>query len=125
MAVMKKKPIYCDPNGRFSVILVAWGCGAKTPIHGHHAWGCLSVVSGEITFNCYKVVGDCDCPAVEVKLSEQIQASAGAVATGDVYPKGIHALENHTQSPAVTLHVYGMDVSQEPDNLNIFINTLH
>ncbi len=112
---------YCDPSGRFSMMLIAWAPDAVTPVHGHNAWGCVSVVKGDITCDCYTISDSVKSP-YKAKHEKTIHAGAGAVTTVGAFPAGVHSLSNTSLAPAITLHIYGMDLSKDASDINVFMD---
>ncbi|WP_262695828.1 cysteine dioxygenase family protein [Kordiimonas aquimaris] len=119
--------IYADPAGRFSIIAVKWMPGACTPVHGHNAWGCVGVVNGEIGCETYEHKnGGCpegyepekELDVTDLVSTGKIIAGPGKVASVEPDPCGIHRIFNPTNAPATTLHIYGMNLSENPDGLN-------
>lgn len=114
--------LHTDPDGRFSVMVLRWLPGACTPIHGHNAWGCVGVLEGEVgceTFAHRTDDGEPCVPEAPCLVSTgKLLAGPGTVATVDPDPCGIHRIFNPTQTPATTLHIYGMDLEDEPEGLN-------
>lgn len=117
-----KQIVHVDPDSRFSVIAIKWMPGAATPVHGHNAWGCVGVLSGEIgceTFAHKHEDTPCDSAhADDLTLTGRLLAGPGTVATVDPDPCGIHRLFNPTGAEAMTLHIYGMNLALHPDGLN-------
>jgi len=112
----RRKVLYSHPSGFFSVLQVEWHPGAETPIHGHNAWGCVGVVSGEIGCETY---AQCDKGENGVRSTGKITAGKGAIATVNPNPEGIHRLFNPTDKITTTIHVYGMDLSDNPCAINV------
>lgn len=111
-----RKLLYTHPSGFFSVLQLKWLPGAETPVHGHNAWGCVGVVSGKIGCETYDAAAD---EPNGVLSNGVIEAGTGAIATVDPNPKGIHRLFNPTDSVATTIHIYGMDLSENPCAINV------
>lgn len=115
--------VYADPEERFSVLVLRWLPGATTPIHGHNAWGCVGVISGEIACETYSLRNpDINCENIgyaDLLSTGQLLAGPGTVASVEPNPKGIHRLFNPANVPATTLHIYGMDLSGDPCCINI------
>jgi len=113
----ERELLFCDPKGRFTILGLCWKPGAETPVHGHRAWGAVGVVDGKIGNRSFEKV----CTDGEPVLTQtgEIIAGAGTVATVDQDPGGIHALFNPTQKPAFTVHIYGMDLSEDNCAVNI------
>ncbi|NVJ98683.1 MAG: cysteine dioxygenase family protein [Alphaproteobacteria bacterium] len=112
----RRKVLYAHPSGFFSVLQLEWQPGAETPVHGHNAWGCVGVISGEIGCETFK---RCDVSEDGVASTGAIQAGRGAIATVNPDPEGIHRLFNPTDRVATTLHIYGMDLSDKPCAINV------
>ncbi|MCJ9427660.1 cysteine dioxygenase [Kordiimonas marina] len=115
-----RKMLHIHPHGHFSVLAVRWMPGANTPVHGHNAWGCVGVLEGEIGCETYCCREDaCECSMAFLSSTGLIRAGAGAVATVGANPEGIHRLFNPTEKEAITLHIYGMDLSRDPLAINV------
>ncbi|TNE65012.1 MAG: hypothetical protein EP335_06425 [Alphaproteobacteria bacterium] len=113
-----RKVLYTHPEGHFSVLALKWMPGAETPIHGHNAWGCVGVIEGEIGCETYCCRDGGQCEG-DLTSTGRILAGVGAVASVEPNPKGIHRLFNPTGKAAVTLHIYGMDLSENPTAVNV------
>lgn len=111
-----RKLIYTHPAGFFSVLQLKWMPGAKTPIHGHNAWGCVGVISGEIGCDTFE---EASSAKQGVRQTGSIRASRGDIATVNPNPEGIHCLYNPTDRVATTLHIYGMDLGPNPCAINV------
>lgn len=112
--------LYTDPYGRFSILALVWGPGQRTPVHGHTAWGCVGVHEGELTISQFTLTaGTAD--AFCCRRTATILARAGD--TGFVRPglADIHRIANDAQRSAISIHVYGRDLSRDPDSLNILL----
>ncbi len=126
-----RKLLYSHPCGLFSVLQLIWHPGAITPIHGHNAWGIVGVVDGTIGCETFiredtkagKATGrpsQREASSLPPVLSRgTIRASAGAIASVNPDPEGIHRLYNPTNDVATTLHIYGMDLSPNPCAINV------
>jgi len=112
----RRKVLFTHPSGFFSVLQLEWQPGAETPVHGHNAWGCVGVVSGEIGCETYE---PCSKGENGVRSTGRIIAGVGAVATVNPNPEGIHRLFNPTDKVATTLHIYGMDLATNPCAINV------
>jgi predicted metal-dependent enzyme (double-stranded beta helix superfamily) len=89
----------------FSITAVVWRPGQGTEIHDHLVWCSFVVLEGAETETLYGVDGD-----RLVRLGTR-QRPAGSV-SGVAPPDDIHRVENTGDSVAITLHVYGADLSQ-------------
>jgi 3-mercaptopropionate dioxygenase len=89
----------------FSVSAVVWRPGQVTEIHDHLVWCSFVVLQGAETETLYDIVGD---RLVEVGERERPAGSVSGVAP----PDDIHRVCNTGDEVAITLHVYGADLSK-------------
>ncbi len=124
-----RQMIYTDPDGHFSILAIRWTPGARTPIHGHNAWGCVGVLEGEIGCETFALKADhsgpCVAQAPDLVSTGKILAGPGTVASVDPDPCGIHSIFNPTSAAATTLHIYGMDLVERPEGLNKWYQHQH
>jgi cysteine dioxygenase len=109
-------------NEFFDVVLMAWPPGAVSAIHDHDESSCwVALVDGEVTEVQYKMpkmdrkfrhseyanptgaVGRC---TTLVKTHEETLSNDTLGTTYVNNERGIHRVENRTEKPAYTLHVY-------------------
>jgi predicted metal-dependent enzyme (double-stranded beta helix superfamily) len=88
----------------FSVSAVVWRPGQVTEIHDHLVWCSFVVLQGAETETLYDIDGD-----RLVEIGER-QRPAGSV-SGVAPPDDIHRVCNTGDTVAITLHVYGADLS--------------
>lgn len=88
----------------FSVLAVVWRPGQVTEIHDHLVWCSFVVLQGAETETLYGVDGG--------RLYEigERHRPAGSV-SGVAPPDDIHRVTNTDDTVAITLHVYGADLS--------------
>ena len=110
--------IYVDPAQRFTMLVLRWKPGAKTPVHGHKAWGVVGVHSGELGISCYDRYVT-DKGVVALKKTQSLVACSGDTCAVGPDPEGIHSISNETDDDAYSVHIYGMDISSEPNSINI------
>jgi predicted metal-dependent enzyme (double-stranded beta helix superfamily) len=89
----------------FSVSAVVWRPGQVTEIHDHLVWCSFIVVRGTETETLYGLDGD---SLVEMGRRRRPAGSVSGVAP----PDDIHRVGNTGDEVAITLHVYGADLSQ-------------
>ncbi|HWM11322.1 MAG TPA: cysteine dioxygenase family protein [Solirubrobacteraceae bacterium] len=94
--------LHVEPDGAFSIIAVVWRPGQITRIHDHLTWCVFGVIQG-------------------VEHEELFDADLNAIGrnenhTGDVSgfapPGDIHRVHNTGDETAISIHVYGTDVSR-------------
>lgn len=89
----------------FSISAVVWRPGQITEIHDHLVWCSFLILQGTETENLFGFDGD---RLVQVG---QVRRPTGSV-SGVAPPDDIHQVHNTGDTVAITLHVYGADLSQ-------------
>jgi predicted metal-dependent enzyme (double-stranded beta helix superfamily) len=89
----------------FSVSAVVWRPGQVTEIHDHLVWCSFLILQGIETETLYDIDGD---RLIEVGERRRPAGSVSGVAP----PDDIHRVCNTGDEVAITLHVYGADLSQ-------------
>jgi 3-mercaptopropionate dioxygenase len=94
--------LHVEPDGSFSVIALVWRPGQITRIHDHLTWCVFGVIQGvehEELFDAdLKPIGRSDNHVGEV--------------SGFAPPGDIHRVHNTTDATAISIHVYGTDVTR-------------
>jgi predicted metal-dependent enzyme (double-stranded beta helix superfamily) len=86
------------------VSAVVWRPGQVTEIHDHLVWCSFVVVQGAETETLYDIDGD---RLVEIGERHRPTGSVSGVTP----PDDIHRVRNTGDTVAITLHVYGADLS--------------
>ncbi len=98
--------LHAEPDGSFSVVALVWRPGQATPIHDHVTWCVFGVIQGAEHEERYVLRDD--------GWLEQDGTSVNV--TGDVAslapPGDIHLVRNAGTQVAISLHVYGTDISR-------------
>lgn len=89
----------------FSISAVVWRPGQVTEIHDHLVWCSFVVLQGCETENIFDIDGD---RLVQIGRRQRTAGSVSGVAP----PDDIHQVHNTGDSVAITLHVYGADLSK-------------
>jgi 3-mercaptopropionate dioxygenase len=100
-------PLHTEPDGSFSIVALVWRPGQVTPIHDHVTWCVFGVVQGVEHEELFRLDEEDEC-LVEVGTST---SSAGDV-NGFAPPGDIHRVRNVANETAISIHVYGTDVSR-------------
>lgn len=94
--------LHVEPDGSFSIIGLIWRPGQITRIHDHVTWcvfGVLQGVEHEELFDAdLRLLGESD---------NQVGDVSGFAPPGD-----IHRVHNTTDTTAISLHIYGTDVTR-------------
>jgi predicted metal-dependent enzyme (double-stranded beta helix superfamily) len=85
--------LHAEPDGSFSVVALVWRPGQRTPIHDHVTWCAFGVIQG-------------------VEHEELFELDEGGDVCGFAPPGDIHRVRNAGDETAISIHVYGTDVSR-------------
>jgi 3-mercaptopropionate dioxygenase len=97
--------LYVEPDGSFSVTVMVWLPGQETPIHDHLAWCVTGVMQGGEYEEIYAADGD------HLRVVARNRNPVGAV-SAFAPPGDIHRVRNDGSGVAVSMHVYGTDISR-------------
>jgi predicted metal-dependent enzyme (double-stranded beta helix superfamily) len=99
--------LYVEPDGAFSIVALVWRPGQVTPIHDHVTWCVFGVLQGVE----YEEVFTLDETGEHL-----VEAGDNSNGTGDISgfapPGDIHRVRNVGEGTAISLHIYGTDVSR-------------
>jgi predicted metal-dependent enzyme (double-stranded beta helix superfamily) len=99
--------LHTEPDGTFSIVALVWCPGQVTQIHDHVTWCAFGVIQG-VEFEELFTLGE--------RSECLIEAGTAANGTGDVSgfapPGDIHRVSNRGEGVAISLHIYGTDVSR-------------
>lgn len=100
--------LHTEPQ--FSVVAVVWQPGQLTEIHDHIAWCTFVVLQGVEYETLYRDHGD---HLTEIgRVANQVGDVSGFAPPGD-----IHRVHNTGDETAISLHVYGADLSESPSSI--------
>jgi predicted metal-dependent enzyme (double-stranded beta helix superfamily) len=100
-------PLHTEPDGSFSVVALVWRPGQVTAIHDHVTWCVFGVIQGIEHEELFTLDEERGC-LVEAGTSTN---RAGDV-NGFAPPGDIHRVRNVGDHTAISIHVYGTDVSR-------------
>ncbi|MDE2571648.1 MAG: cysteine dioxygenase family protein [bacterium] len=100
---------HVEPDGSFSIVALAWLPGQETPIHDHVCWCAVGVYEGTEDETRYRLSRreDRSFRLMECGRTQHPAGSALACLPGD----DIHRVANHGDGLAISIHVYGADIS--------------
>jgi predicted metal-dependent enzyme (double-stranded beta helix superfamily) len=94
--------LHVEPDGSFSIIALVWRPGQATRIHDHLTWCVFGVVQGveheELFDSDLNLIGRSDNHVGDV--------------SGFAPPGDIHRVHNTAGTTAISIHVYGTDVTR-------------
>jgi predicted metal-dependent enzyme (double-stranded beta helix superfamily) len=94
--------LHVEPDGSFSVIALVWRPGQATRIHDHVTWCVFGVVQGVEHEDLYDA---------DLNLVGQNDNHVGEI-SGFAPPGDIHRVHNTGDTTAISIHVYGTDVTR-------------
>ncbi|PRH79276.1 cysteine dioxygenase [Streptomyces solincola] len=104
--------LHAEPDGMFSLVALVWLPGQETPIHDHVSWCVTGVHRGEEHERRYRLVpGGTGGAGARLEAAGDLVSPAGTV-TAFAPPGDIHKVRNGSAGTAVSLHVYGADITR-------------
>ena len=94
--------LHAEPDGTFSIIALVWRPGQATRIHDHVTWCAFGVIQGVEHEDLYDA---------DLRLVGQSDNRVGDV-SGFAPPGDIHRVHNTGDTTAISIHVYGTDVTR-------------
>ena len=94
--------LHAEPDGSFSIVALIWRPGQTTRIHDHMTWCVLGVIQGVEHEELY------DAGLTLIGRSENHVGDVGGFAP----PGDIHRVRNIGDETAISIHVYGTDVTR-------------
>ncbi|MEU0088998.1 cysteine dioxygenase family protein [Kribbella sp. NPDC006257] len=104
--------LYVDPHGSFSIIALVWRPGQLTRIHDHVTWCVFGVIQGTEHEELYDA---------DLNLLGRSDNHTGDV-SGFAPPGDIHRVHNTGDSTAISIHIYGTDVTRIGSSARRFYN---
>ena len=103
----KSEVLHSEPDGSFSIVALVWLPGQVTPIHDHVTWCVFGVIQGTECEELFELDQQRKC---------LVEAGHRVNGTGEVSgfapPGDIHRVRNAGDLTAISLHIYGTDVSR-------------
>jgi predicted metal-dependent enzyme (double-stranded beta helix superfamily) len=94
--------LHVEPDGSFSIIALVWRPGQVTRIHDHVTWCVFGVIQGVEHEELY----DADLDLVG-RSDNHVGDVSGFAPPGD-----IHRVHNTSDTTAISIHIYGTDVTR-------------
>jgi len=99
--------LYAEPDGTFSISAMVWMPGQQTMIHDHVAWCVTGVLQGREYEEVY-ALADGGRALTLAARNVNLPGSVGGFAP----PGDIHRVRNTGDTVAISMHVYGADISR-------------
>jgi 3-mercaptopropionate dioxygenase len=98
--------LHVEPDGVFSIVAVVWRTGQVTPIHDHVTWCVAGVIQGVEHEELFA------CPTGQYLVRVGDNANLEGSVTGFAPPGDLHRVHNPADRTAISLHIYGTDISR-------------
>jgi 3-mercaptopropionate dioxygenase len=99
--------LHAEPDGAFSIVALVWQPGQATEIHDHVTWCVFGVIQGVEHEELFTLDEERNC---------LVEAGSNTNEAGDVQgfapPGDIHRVRNVGDDTAISIHIYGTDVSR-------------
>jgi 3-mercaptopropionate dioxygenase len=99
--------LHTEPGGTFSIVALVWRPGQMTPIHDHVTWCVFGVIQGVEFEEVFTLDEANDCLVLAGKRANWAGDVSGFAPPGD-----IHRVLNVGSRVAISIHIYGTDVSR-------------
>jgi predicted metal-dependent enzyme (double-stranded beta helix superfamily) len=94
--------LHVEPDGSFSIVALVWRPGQMTRIHDHITWCAFAVIEGVE----HEELFDADLNVIG-RSANHVGDVSGFAPPGD-----IHRVHNTAEATAISIHVYGTDVTR-------------
>jgi 3-mercaptopropionate dioxygenase len=101
------RTLHTEPDGAFSVCAVVWRPGQQTPIHDHVTWCVVGVLQGAEHEELF-ALRDGETALEQVGSRVNVTGEVGGFAP----PGDIHRVTNDGAGVAISVHVYGADITR-------------
>ncbi|MBO0824259.1 MAG: cysteine dioxygenase family protein [Actinobacteria bacterium] len=99
--------LHVEPDGAFSVTAMVWRPGQVTPVHDHVTWCVFGVLQGVEYEELFALTDD----GRQLRDVGRNENHIGSV-SGFAPPGDIHRVRNIGDDVAISLHVYGADITR-------------
>ena len=99
--------LHSEPDGGFSIVALVWRPGQVTPIHDHVTWCVFGVIQGTEYEELFTLDEQRGCLVEAGQTVNRTGEASGFAPPGD-----IHRVRNAGDRTAISVHIYGTDVSR-------------
>ena len=99
--------LHAEPDGSFSIAVMVWRPGQETVIHDHVAWCVTAVLQGREYEEIFALAGGGGAFTLAARNANPPGSVSGFAPPGD-----IHRVRNIGECVAISMHVYGADISR-------------
>jgi len=112
-----RRLLHSDPKGRYTALVMVWDKGQGTALHDHDNMWCVECVyRGRIKVDSYRMTQDPGtqppAPRALFRFDHETTVFAGPGEAGALIPPfDHHTIRNPDETPAVTIHIYGGEMT--------------
>jgi 3-mercaptopropionate dioxygenase len=103
--------LHAAPDGSFSIAALVLRPGKGAPLHDHRTWTVWGTLRGRDRERQFERRGEGETFPDLVPIVDH-PVAAGAVSIVEAPPRDVHVVENAGDTPSVSIHVHGADLSQ-------------
>jgi 3-mercaptopropionate dioxygenase len=103
----RSRILHVEPDGTFSIQAIVWPAGRVTQIHDHVSWCVFGVIQGVLDEEVFALDGSGEFLVPTGRTTNAVGAVNGFAPPGD-----IHRVANPGDRTAISIHVYGTDLSR-------------
>lgn len=103
----RSRILHVEPDGAFSIQAIVWPVGRITRIHDHVSWCVFGVIQGVLDEEVFALDRSGEFLVPTGRTANAIGAVNGFAPPGD-----IHRVANSGDRTAISIHVYGTDLSR-------------
>jgi predicted metal-dependent enzyme (double-stranded beta helix superfamily) len=107
--------VHVHPAGRYSIVGLVWKPGQATPIHDHCCWCVVGVWRGLERETTYDLHADTSPYLVPRRSAVSVPGDVSVLVPPE---EDIHRVENCGTGLAISIHVYGDDISVLGSSIN-------
>ena len=96
--------LHSEPDGSFSIVALVWRARQLTRIHDHVTWGAFAVIQGVEYEELFARRGG--------RMPRRGREHGERDVSGFAPPGDIHRVRNAGNRTAISIHIYGTDVSR-------------
>jgi predicted metal-dependent enzyme (double-stranded beta helix superfamily) len=105
--------LYSDPVGRFTILAIVWGAGQFSPPHAHDTWCAYAVYDGPLQETVYAA----NAALLAKPVCTEVRNPGYSCFAGAGLDQ-IHRLGNSGPTPAISIHVYGVERDRVSTHVN-------
>lgn len=109
--------VHVHPEGLYSIVALVWKPGQSTPIHDHRCWCVVGVWRGNERETTYDLHSEADGSSYLLPR-HSVLTGPGDVSVLVPPDEDIHRVENAGKELAISIHVYGDDISVLGTSIN-------